>query len=142
MPAAERPPKGLDAHWRAIWRRALKTLREQDTWAPEQRPLLDEYVFALRGAQDARRGFAWLDHLETVASADMDWAALAQIATGLPVQWDRHTKRASALADQLLLTPRGRKAAARATTDDDSTDAFDALGSDELAPRRRRKTTR
>ena len=42
----------------------LTTLKEQGTWAWEQKPLLDEYVFALIGAKDARRGFKWLDALE------------------------------------------------------------------------------
>jgi hypothetical protein len=67
-------------------------------------------VFALKGAADARDGFAWLDHLEeSVASEDIDWIVLRQIASGLPVQWDRHTKRAAGLAEALVLTPAARK---------------------------------
>jgi hypothetical protein len=110
-PSAERPPSGLDSYWTHVWDHALKVLQEQGTWAWEQKPLLDEYVFALKAAQQAREGFAWLDHLEeSVASEEVDFQALRQIATGLPTQWDRHTKRAAALADILLLTERARKA--------------------------------
>jgi hypothetical protein len=140
VPTAERPPEGLNAYWLGTWRHALKVLKEQGTWAWELKPLLDEYVFALRAAEAARDGFAWLEALEQYAedAADLPeiaWTVLREIASGLPTQWDRHTKRAAALADQLLLTPRGRKAVDRvAKRDDKPTDPFDEL--DELAPRR------
>lgn len=136
-PTAERPPQGLNSYWTHTWEHALKTLKAQGSWAWEQKPLLDEYVLALRGAHDAREGFAWLDHLEeAVASEEVDWVVLRQIATGLPNQWDRHTRRAMALADQLALTDRGRKAIGLGSEDaDDPQDAFAAL--DELSARRR-----
>lgn len=86
-PAAEIQPKGLDAYWSHVWNHVLKVLKEQGTWAWEQRPIVDEYVFALAHAQIARE-------------------------TGEMKVWDTLSKRASALADQLALTPRGRKAAA------------------------------
>lgn len=138
QPTAERPPKNLNAYWTGAWRHALKTLKDQGSWAWEQKPLLDEYVYALRAAEDARKGFGWLDHLEeAVASEEVDWLALRAIAAGLPVQWDKHTKRAAALADQLALTPRGRKAINLATDDEDEVDPFAALDQeDELAAKR------
>lgn len=147
IPSAERPPRGLDARWLAVWRHALKTLKEQGTWAWEQRPLLDEYLYALKAAEEARHGFRWLDSLEQYAAAEADdlpeiaWTVLRQIAQGLPTQWDKHTKRASALADQLLLTPRGRKAAGMRIHDEDDepADPFSALDADELAPRRQNR---
>jgi hypothetical protein len=149
VPTAERPPQGLDARWLGVWRHALKTLKEQGSWAWEQAPLLAEYVYALRAADDARQGFGWLDALEAYAGehADQleipDFQVLAKIAGGLPTQWDRHTKRAQALADQLLLTPRGRRAAGLGAGEDDAPlgglEALDAA-TDELAPRRQRKT--
>ena len=109
-PTAERPPSGLDSYWTHVWDHALKVLKEQDTWAWELKPLLNEYVYALKGAADARDGFAWLEHLEeSVASEDINWIVLQRIAGGLPTQWDRHTKRASALAETLLLTPAARR---------------------------------
>lgn len=136
LPTVERPPKGLTAYWTGTWRRALKTLKEQGTWAPEQKPLLDEYVHALRGAEEARKGFAWLDHLEdAVASEEVDFISLRTIATGLPTQWDRHTKRAAALADQLALTPRGRKAISFSSGEGEKP-ADPLSGMDELAARR------
>lgn len=116
VPTAETPPKGLDAYWLGVWRHVLKTLKAQGTWAWEQRPLVDEYVYAMKAAREAREGFDWLDSLEGYAkdnSSEMeppDWRALAQIIGALPSMWDKHAKRAAALADQLALTPRGRKA--------------------------------
>lgn len=133
VPAAERPPKDLDAHWLGVWRGALKALKEQGSWEWEQKPLLDEYVYALVAAKDARKGFRWLEALEEYAERadelpDIAWTVLREIASGLPTQWDRHTKRASTLADQLLLTARGRKAAGFATSvEDEPADPFDDL---------------
>jgi hypothetical protein len=112
VPTAERPPTGLSAYWLGVWRHALKTMRAQGTWRWEQRPFLDEYVEALAAAREARAGFKWLDHLEQIESADeIDWVVLGRIAAGLPMQWDRHAKRAAALAEILVLTPRAQKAA-------------------------------
>lgn len=141
-PTAEKPPQGLSAYWLGVWRHALKTLKDQDTWAWEQKPLLDEYVFALRGAEAAREGFAWLEALEVYADGADDlpniaWSVLREIAGGMPTQWDRHTKRASALADQLALTLRGRKAVGLVESDESTAaDPFAEL--DEVAARRER----
>jgi hypothetical protein len=115
----------------------LKTLQEQGSWAWELAPLLAEYVYALMAARDARDGFAWLDHLDKVAESEIDFVKLAQIAGGLPAQWDRHTKRAAALADQLALTPRGRKAVGVGDQDDSDAQPADPFAAiDELAARR------
>jgi hypothetical protein len=137
VPSHERPP-GIKMPWLQVWRNTLAELKEIGIWAPHLRPLLDEYVWALKGAEDARNGFAWLDHLtETVASEEIDWIALQKIAGGLPTAWDRHAKRAAALADQLCLSPRGAKAAGigRGTEEEEQEiDGFADL--DELAPRR------
>jgi hypothetical protein len=143
IPTAERPPRGLDAYWLGVWRHALKQLQAQESWAWEQKPLLDEYVWALKAAEDARKGFKWLDALEVYAEnadelPEVAWATLAKIAGGLPAQWDKHTKRAMALADQLALTDRGRKAADIHDGDDDEepVSALDAL--DNVTPIRGR----
>jgi hypothetical protein len=138
-PTAERPPSGLNSYWTHVWDHALDVLKKQDTWAWEQKPLLDEYVFALRAAEDARKGFGWLDHLtETVAREDIDWLVLQRIAGGLPTQWDRHTKRAAALADGLVLTPAARR---RHGIGDDSEDVEQKRSKiDELAARRSSRT--
>lgn len=117
VPTAERPPKGLDAHHLGVWRHALKTLKALELWTWELAPLLGEYVHALQAADRARL-------------ADE------------PTQWDRHAKRAAALADQLALTPRGRKAIALASDDPEDAgpaDPFAALDTDELAPRRAKR---
>lgn len=143
LPTAERPPQGLPAYWVGVWRHALKQLKDQDSWAWEQKPLLDEYVYALKGAEDARKGFKWLDALEIYAEnaeelPEIAWSTLAGIAAGLPAQWDKHTKRAMALADQLALTDRGRKAAGVTLGDDVEApvSALDAL--DNVTPIRGR----
>lgn len=104
-------PGGLNADWSSVWRLAHKALVDQGTWFPELRPLLDEYAFALQEAESAR-------------------------LVGEATQWDRHAKRAAALADQLVLTPRGRKAVGVGDQDDDAEDADPFAGLDELAPRR------
>jgi hypothetical protein len=135
-PTAETPPPGLNAYWLGVWRHVLTVLKEQGTWAWEQRPLVDEYVFALKAAEDARRGFDWLDSLEKYAEdaddlPEIAWTVLRQIATGLPGMWDKHSKRASGLADQLALTPRGRKPLKLKTSEEgdgaESKDPFAAL---------------
>src|SRR5258708_588369 len=84
IPVAETPPAGLDAYWVGVWRHVLKVLKEQGTWAWEQRPIVDEYVFALVHAKRAREE----EEMKV---------------------WDTLARRAAALADQLALTPRGRK---------------------------------
>jgi hypothetical protein len=138
-PSAERPPHGLDAYWLGVWRHGLKTLKAQGTWAWEQKPLLDEYVFALRAAEATRKGFGWLKALEEYAEnadelPDIAWSVLGKIAGGLPTQWDRHVKRASMLADQLALTDRGRKAIDLVDDDDETKpEGFDALDGDGTA---------
>jgi hypothetical protein len=108
-PTADRPPSGLkSSYWTHVWDHALNVLKTQGTWAWEQKPLLDEYVFALIAAEDAREG-------------------------GLPTQWDRHTKRAAALADALVLTPAARR---RHGIGADSVEESKQSKIDELAARR------
>jgi hypothetical protein len=121
----------------------VEAAQAQESWAWEQKPLLDEYVYALKAAEDARKGFKWLDALEVVRRErgrlpEIAWTTLAKIAGGLPAQWDKHTKRAMALADQLALTDRGRKAAGVIVDDDDEGpgSALDAL--DNVTPIRGR----
>jgi hypothetical protein len=146
-PVAETPPVGLDAYWLGVWRHVLKVLKEQGTWAWEQRPLVDEYVFALRAAKQARLGFEWLDALEAYVDAnseempEISWTVLGKVAAGMPAMWDKHSKRASALADQLALTPRGRKVArVAAKGDEDGEQGKDPFGAlDELDAKRQAK---
>lgn len=123
-PTAERPPKGLNSYWSHAWKCALDQLKDQGTWAWEQKPLLDEYVYALRAAEATRQGFEWLDALREYAKdgdvPEIAWTTLREVAGSLPTQWDRHTKRAAALADQLALTPRGRKAIGLGNSDEEA----------------------
>lgn len=145
-PTAERPPSGLNSYWTHTWDRALKVLQDDGTWAWELKPLLDEYVYALRAAEATRDGFAWLAALERYAEDAEDlpeiaWSVLGKIADGLPAQWDRHTKRAAALADQLALTPRGRKAAGVGDKDDDKPKSkLDSLDGGNVTPIRKTRS--
>lgn len=147
-PVAERPPKGLNVYWLGVWRRALAVMKEQESWSPELRPLLDEYVYALRAAETSRLGFKWLDALELYAEQadelpEIAWSVLREIAGSLPTQWDRHAKRAAALADQLALTPRGRKASGVGKQTEEPIDPFFALDAppDEVGARRRKRAS-
>lgn len=108
---AEMDPE-IPQPWFGLWRQALKAMKDQGTWCPEHRPLLDLYVRALR--------------LADVAADD-----------GRETDHDRHAKRAASLADQLALTPRGRKAAGLGDNTDEVEDQFARFApQDELAARR------
>lgn len=77
----ERPP-GWPEPWLGLWRVSHRQLREQGSWVPAHKPLLDEYVRALKmaaNAFDAGEG------------------------------GDRHAKRALAFAVELGLTPKTQK---------------------------------
>ena len=119
VPTLEKAPGGLKEPWLGIWRATLKQLQEQDTWQVAQRPLLDEYVLALRAAANAR------------TSAES------------AVAWDKHSKRALALADALGLTPKAQKALRAKSKEDGSGEQspFEDLDGDvvPLAPRRRQR---
>ena len=82
----------------------------------KQKPLLDEYVYAWIGAERAR-------------------------GEGETRIWDQHAKRAAGLADQLALTPRGRKAInLKLKGDQDGKqDADPFAGLDELEQKRKAK---
>lgn len=107
---AERPPEGLSQPWYGFWQQALKAMKDQKSWSPEQRPVLDLYVKALEMAYWAEQDGRGADH-------------------------DRHAKRAAALADQLALSPRGRRAVGLGGKDEEP-DAFARFEGDELAKRR------
>jgi hypothetical protein len=113
----EKAPGGLHEPWLGIWRISLKQMKEQGSWVVSQRPLLDEYVYALRAAHGAR------------TSAES------------AVAWDKHSKRALALADALGLTPKAKKAFGKAgeggKDGEQSSDPFSTL--DEVGAKRKAK---
>ena len=129
-PAAERAPTGLGSHWLHTWEHALKVLKAQETWAWEQKPLLDEYVMALREARTSRE----------LAEADPYHETDKGLLHPHPgfAQADRAARRAVLLADTLKLTPeQQRKLNARDAGESDPMDALE----DELAPRRQRRAS-
>lgn len=144
-PTAERPPQGLNAHWLGVWRHALKTLKAQGTWTWEQAPLLTEYVYALREAEDARAEAQTNPYRETDQG-------LLHPHPGFSIS-DRAVKRANTLAKTLRLTHEeqeklrktraGKDESLRKdkTPEEIAAEEFDALDeeADELAARRRAK---
>lgn len=116
VPSIEKCPAGLDPRWSGVWRLTRDELKEAGSFSASTRPLLDEFVFALKGADEARVGFKWLSALEEYADVnagelpEIAWSTLGQIASGLPTQWDRHAKRAATLAELLGLTPKAKRA--------------------------------
>jgi hypothetical protein len=149
VPSIEKCPSGLDPKWSATWRLTRDELKEAGTFSASMRPLLDEFVFALKAAEEARIGFRWLDSLEQYAEAsdpddlpEIAWTVLRQIATGLPVVWDKHAKRASALADQLGLSPKAQRALGRklegGKDGEQDTNPFSGLD-DEVSAKRKAK---
>jgi phage terminase small subunit len=117
VPTLEKAPGGLHEPWLGIWRISLKQMKEQGTWLVSQRPLLDEYVYALRAAQNAR------------ASAES------------AVAWDKHSKRALALADALGLTPKAQKVLAAKLKEGDEHQDDPFSGLDEIAQKRKAKAS-
>lgn len=110
---AETPPRGLDADWLGTWRGALKQLKEQGSWHPALKPLLDEYVRALR----------------------MAYIAFEQGEGG-----DRHSKRALAYAVELGLTPKARKTIGAKKKEPDAEKPNDPFaGLDEVGQKRQAK---
>lgn len=117
-PTLERPPAGIadDAYWLGVWRRSLKTLKDRELWNQGLHPLLVEYLEALRASEQAREGFdELLAALKDSYCGEIDWQALTVLSTSLPAAWDKHAKRAAALADALGLSSRGAKAAGAIT---------------------------
>ena len=111
VPELEKPP-GIETPWFGIWRASLKQMKEQGTWTLAQRPLLDEYVLALRAADFARERHQ-------------------------AVEWDKASKRALALAEALQLTAKKSPAKAKGAKYGRKQDADPFAALDELAPRRK-----
>jgi hypothetical protein len=118
-PSLERPPAGLDDLARAAWEQALAAMKRAGVWDLALLPLLTEYVLALQEARHARE-------------------------RGHHAAWDRASRRAMSLADQLVLTPRAQREHGRArptpASSDDPFAALDAAAAAEnvvsLRPRR------
>jgi phage terminase small subunit len=94
-------PACLTERLSTIWQASYRQIDEAGDLTPAMEALLEEFVFALKGAQDAR--FA-----------------------GVSVAEDKAVKRASQLADQLGLSPKTRRKAS-AKHDKDPFAALDEL---------------
>lgn len=130
-PTAERPPTGLDSFWTHTWNHALKVLKEQGTWKWEQKPLLDEYILALREARWSREEAEKDPYHETEKGLLHPHPGFAQA--------DRAARRAVLLADTLLLTPaEQRKLSATSSDNAAPKDPFEEA--DELAKKRAKKS--
>ncbi len=153
VPTVEKAP-GIKEPWLGIWRYALKAMQEGGTWSPPMRPLLDDYVEALRVAREHRRlaettvqvifhkardgKDAWEEELPPGIRRNRE-SDLDSLHPGF-ASADREMKRAILLAGELGLTPKAQKALAeKAEEGHDEDPAFAAA--DRLArghaPRRR-----
>jgi hypothetical protein len=97
----KQPPGGLHEPWLTVWRAALAEIEKAAAWTPAVRPVLDEYVAALRTAAQLRD---LADAADTVTAA-----------SHLRGDADRESRRALTYARQLGLVGRqGPKAPAPA----------------------------
>lgn len=127
-PVSERAPVGLDARWKRVWEQAVKVLKARETWRPEHRELLDEYVFALVEAEGHRKAAKRAPFTESENGR-------TYIHPGFAAQ-DAAVRRAAGLARTLRLTPDEAKAAPGVK----SKDPFVGLDpTDEVAVRRSRR---
>ena len=149
-PDIEKPPGGLKEPYLGMWRLALKHLKETGLWQWTLRPLLDEYIFALRTArehraiaQDAVQTIVHYkgrpdEYAETLPAgtrrsreSDLD-----SLHPGF-ASADREIKRAVQLAGELGITPKAQQALVAKAGAPEEPDAF--TQADELATRRTRK---
>jgi P27 family predicted phage terminase small subunit len=99
------PPADFDDESKALWKRTIKDLEEQETWEPSDAPTLERYV---RATERARLGRAGMVHNGEVK-------LLAVGSTGQPVPHPniktvREAERdAHEYAKDLLLTPKARE---------------------------------
>ncbi len=131
---SNRPAEGIDkSPWRNLWEGCQRQLVEQGTWDDNQKPLLDQYIFAVKESLEARemaddRPFS--EHADGRVYAHPGFALA-----------DRAAKRAATFADALVLTPKARKALGllkEAAVDDDDSQVAEAapVSLDELRRRR------
>lgn len=102
IPNWEKPP-AIHEPWLQVWRLALRAMKESGTWSPPMRPLLDEYVTALRTAREHRLA-GEIDPIEINRES-----GLSHMHAGF-ASASKHLADARALADLLGLTPKARKA--------------------------------
>lgn len=123
---SESPPTGLRAPYLALWRGCLEALKRQGTWTPDQKPLLDDYVLAVRQSVEHQK----------VAEADpftVTEQGRVYAHPGFALA-DQAAKRAVLLADTLILSPKARRAHG-IDGDEEQANPLDRL--DELAQRRK-----
>ena len=103
VPTVERPPKGCDATWTAVWRAMVAEMKSVGTWKPALWPFATQYLHHLRAAQEHRL-------LAEIDPVDFDReSGLAHMHPGFASSLAQG-KRASDLADLLGITPKAQKA--------------------------------
>ena len=95
-------PSGLNDRLSAVWVASREELEGAGNLTPAMEALLEEFVLALKGAEDARMA-------------------------GVSVAEDKAAKRASQLADQLGLTPKRRRKRGASAKQDDPIAVLDEL---------------
>jgi phage terminase small subunit len=103
VPTIERPPKGCDATWTAVWRALVVEMKAIGTWKPALWPFAVQYLHALRLAEEHRI-------LAEADAVDFDReSGLAHMHPGFTLGLAEQ-KQAVALADLLGITPKAQKA--------------------------------
>ncbi|HZL18710.1 MAG TPA: hypothetical protein VFG23_13290 [Polyangia bacterium] len=103
VPTIERPPKGCDATWTAVWRALVAEMKSVGTWKPALWPFAVQYLHALRLAEEHRV-------LAEADAVDFDReSGLAHMHPGF-ASGLAQAKQAQTLADLLGITPKAQKA--------------------------------
>jgi phage terminase small subunit len=139
VPAVEKAPAGLGARWHPVWRAVLAHMKAAGTWSAVQRPLVDEYVIALRTAVEHRER-AQVEPFAHSRETDRDFAHPGFASA------DREVKRAVSLASTLGLTVRAQREIVKLSreiadgNDDGKSRSHPLAALDELQQRRARRS--
>jgi phage terminase small subunit len=154
IPNIEKPP-GIKEPYLGMWRLALADLKDSGLWRGTVRPLLCEYIDCYRLAHEhraiAETAVQTIHHRANKAAGEEAWdevlpagvrrsteSNLDSLHPGF-ASADREMKRAIALANELGLTPKARKALAVEAAEAPSEPSV--IGRlDELAQARRRRS--
>ena len=123
VPTIERPPKGCDATWTAVWRALVAEMKSAGTWKPALWPLAVQYLHALRLAEEHRALAEATRAVWRHRDAEGEWVE-TPLPAGVEVSQDTglthmasafqsslaQGKRSADLADLLGITPKAQKA--------------------------------
>jgi phage terminase small subunit len=133
VPTVERPPKGCDATWTAVWRAMVAEMKSVGTWKPALWPLAVDYLHCLRLAVEHR------ERAELSPVEENRESGLTHAHAGF-AEARAQSKQAQGLADLLGITPKAQKALLANVPDAPPKEHPIVARLDELAQARGRKT--